>query len=626
MCRNVEIHNCPALTDVNQFKGLVSVSLNGCTELVKVAELNQAHSVSIVDCPKIKANDVLYQLDDVARLQVRGSGKIRAVGQLGGSTVQKTETIRGGVRQWRRLSLVLEDHALLRELRGLGSVHTLTVRKCPAVLDATALRNVHTLVLDECNRLRDISALSSCVDVSLIRMPRIDDVRALASCKRVRIDGCKMLTDVSPLTAVSAVWISRCSGITDLKLNKCHLLSVEECDNLQNLEGLVNPKTGRCTIDELSLATCSALESVQYANGARTLTLSRLSCEGNADVDLEACARVSIVDCPNMSGSQTRISDRSNQIIAMDYKPPAKKVRKEPKMTPRTSVVKPSDTDMRQPTTLQRAGPQTTAIPKNVSPPQNTTEKPSEEQSTSFWSWLSKSTETTKSKEDPAQSKPKEALKAQTKLIAPPKTQKAQESKTASVDHADDQGISVEPQTVVEGATWNGTSFVTPVADVQPGEKQDSEKASKAESTDKVDSTPKAEEDSTLKWKDSGLTTSSPEVMHEPRKEPVQSPSLVAVQEPAKPSVTTIETAPTQQGATAPTKESQTDLQKACEQLELEGNRQDEEQKAAFNMYCQLGHDARMNREHASATSFFFKALTVSQALNLKPIYPHVSQ
>lgn len=232
-----------------------------CNEIYHHAA--SAHALSLSPCLSLDKLTLVFLITEITtdndilawfyffsrqhfRLEIVSSGSIRAVGQLGGSAVKKVETVRGALRQWRRLSLVLENHSTLKELKGLGTVHTLTVRKCPSIIDAATLGNVHTLVLDSCEKLRDVSALSSCIDVTLANLQRVLDVRALASCTRVSLVSCQGVTDVSSLSGVTEVSLSKCHSVTSLALAGCRRVFVSACEGIQDLTGLVSASMDRC--------------------------------------------------------------------------------------------------------------------------------------------------------------------------------------------------------------------------------------------------------------------------------------------------------------------------------------------------------------------------------------------
>jgi len=300
VCKMLELEQCADLVDLDGLQKCDNIVIRGCPSISRVNMLTGIQRLHLFDCEQISSNDLLYQLDKIPNLVLSNAGNIRAVGQLGGGTVWMSKTVGNQVRRWNRASLILEGYPQLRELRGLGTVHTLTIRRCPAIIDVAPLRNVHTLVLEDCLRLRDISALSRCIDVTLNRMPRVDDVRALMQCRRVCLQECNAITDIRALANVHSVEISDCNRIGSLVLHGCFSVHIRNCAGLSDLQGLVRDDRARCTVSRLHIENCENVLDISPVNGAREVLLKDLHCVCNAADVLESCGYLNVINCPNV--------------------------------------------------------------------------------------------------------------------------------------------------------------------------------------------------------------------------------------------------------------------------------------------------------------------------------------
>eukprot|EP00041_Stephanoeca_diplocostata_P040256 m.1638929 g.1638929 ORF g.1638929 m.1638929 type:complete len:1818 (+) comp32099_c0_seq1:199-5652(+) len=301
VCRSLHFERCERLRDLAGLDMVDAVTLTECPSIDRVHMLNELQSLTIADCANVSTNDILYQLDDVPHLTLRNFPTIGAVGQLGGTVVTCTATIRNQVRQWRRAALTLESFPKLRELRGLGSVHSLSLLDCPSITDVAPLRNVHTIVLQNCPRLRDISPLTTCQVVTLENLKRVDCVRALANAQEVTLKNCPSVSTVSALCNVPRVHIEACEGVTQMALNTdARVATFVNCIALATVSWTTCDT--RETTRSITIDDCPGLADINGVNGVTFVHLRNLT----APLDLSGltnCKAVYLTECASISGT-----------------------------------------------------------------------------------------------------------------------------------------------------------------------------------------------------------------------------------------------------------------------------------------------------------------------------------
>jgi hypothetical protein len=93
----------------------------------------------------------------------------------------------------------------LTDLVALGSIHTLQLKQCVGVRDASALLgrvSVHTLDLSGCKEITHVSALGGVHTLYLSKCVGITDVSALGGVHTLFLSYCVGITDVSALGTV----------------------------------------------------------------------------------------------------------------------------------------------------------------------------------------------------------------------------------------------------------------------------------------------------------------------------------------------------------------------------------------------------------------------------------------
>jgi len=295
--KRIRFEHCDELIDGKGLEHMDSVTFVECPVLTRINMLNSLQSLEIVECPQFSTNDLIYQLDVVPEIKVKGCS-VGAVGQLGGGSVTMSEVVGENVCEWKRAKLALEACPKLRDLKGLASVHTLSLTDCHLIVDVSPLRNVHTLELNNCDRIRDVTALGSCCRVTLRHISRLDNVQVLSACTFVRLEDCHKIADVGALSTVAHLELVNCSNIERVVGDGNSCIRIRDCESLTQVEGFGS-------VSQVTLAKCDSFNNYATLNGATYLTLSDMTHPLDLSVLDNCTQRVTVDGCTDVSNADT---------------------------------------------------------------------------------------------------------------------------------------------------------------------------------------------------------------------------------------------------------------------------------------------------------------------------------
>ena len=158
------------------------------------------------------------------------------------------------------------------ETLGKSNIKTLNLSFCGEITDVSTLGNIKTLNLSHCNGIFDVSSLTNVTNLNLSYCKNITDVSALGNVKSLCLSGCDSITDVSTLGKVTVLDLSGCKNITDVSaLGKVSVLDLSNCENITNVSDL-----GKVTV--LDLSGCKNIKDVFALRNVYNLKLE--TCTG----------------------------------------------------------------------------------------------------------------------------------------------------------------------------------------------------------------------------------------------------------------------------------------------------------------------------------------------------------
>ena len=169
-------------------------------------------------CPKVR--------------DVRGLGKVHKL-SIGGSPREPNVTF-GGEALCNVHDLELQNCTII-DLSPFSNINTLYLSKCPTVTDVSALSNVSILYLADFPLVTDISALNTVKDLNIWFFPLITDISALSTVPKLRIGFCHGITDVSALHTVQDLTLVNLGNIADVSiLSSVPKLTIKVCVKITN--------------------------------------------------------------------------------------------------------------------------------------------------------------------------------------------------------------------------------------------------------------------------------------------------------------------------------------------------------------------------------------------------------
>lgn len=186
---SVYLYRCYALIDVSPLAHVKRVEIRMCSLVKDVSSLKSNDSLTFVS-PSFESSlkqDQLSQLKN-RKLHLEGYGlspssfsflqsevndlTLRANGQFTDLLYEEVNDLPDYFRNLHSLSL---DSLEIEDVKGLGDIPSLRLRKCSSLVDVTALGRNHCVEIIECHFLEDVRSLSTVPVVKIIQCFKIQD-------------------------------------------------------------------------------------------------------------------------------------------------------------------------------------------------------------------------------------------------------------------------------------------------------------------------------------------------------------------------------------------------------------------------------------------------------------------
>jgi hypothetical protein len=131
----------------------------------------------------------------------------------------------------------------IKNINGLGNIHTLNLSCCEKIKDTSSLGNVHTLNLMHCENITDVSTLGNVHILEIGNCNNIKDLSSLVNVHTLDLYGTTM-TNVNEFKNVHKLILTYNRNIEDVsELGNVHTLELNCCENLSDVNELGNVHT-----------------------------------------------------------------------------------------------------------------------------------------------------------------------------------------------------------------------------------------------------------------------------------------------------------------------------------------------------------------------------------------------
>lgn len=312
------IVNSGTIQDFDKLGPLRSLVLSWIENITEVTALTAIQQVQLISCHLV--TDV-SPLATVPSITVEECVSVTDLSPLGG--VGQTQVTINSARLTNTSAfghvhkLNVSNNFNVTCVKGLASIHTLDISRCPWFTDLSPLGNIHTLYIANCDRVTNVSVLTNVHTLDMSWCPKITSVSGLQNTYSLTLAGCDEVADLSPLVDIPKLNIGRLPKVTDISpVKNAYSLVMYQCNNVTDVSPLRN-------IHRLDIGGCKAITDISPLKNIHTLDISE--CQFITDVSMLTNVQHLIVvhclklkDVSMMCHLQSLVLSRDYQMCSKD--------------------------------------------------------------------------------------------------------------------------------------------------------------------------------------------------------------------------------------------------------------------------------------------------------------------